>query len=172
PRKGFSYLFAALESLQTKLSEQQINNLMILTVGSQKPTAINSLKIKHHHIEYLHDKMAFAKTYNAADIYICPSVEDAGPMMINEAMMSGTPVIAFRMGVAEDLVIDGETGFIADTFDSKDLAARMLELVTMSSADRDIMAIKCRNFAMITCSQQIQIDKIVSLTKDLTTNYS
>ena len=42
-----------------------------------------------------------AKAYAAANAFACPSIEDSGPMMINEAMMCGTPVVAFRMGVAK-----------------------------------------------------------------------
>jgi glycosyltransferase involved in cell wall biosynthesis len=38
-------------------------------------------------------------------------------MVLLEAMASGTPVVAFRRGSVPELVRDGETGFVCDTFD-------------------------------------------------------
>jgi glycosyltransferase involved in cell wall biosynthesis len=45
-----------------------------------------------------------AKAYNAADVFVCPSIEDSGPSMINQSALCGTPIVAFEMGVAFDLV--------------------------------------------------------------------
>jgi glycosyltransferase involved in cell wall biosynthesis len=42
--------------------------------------------------------------------------------MINESIMCGTPVVSFRMGVAEDLIINGETGYIVKLKNIRDLA--------------------------------------------------
>ncbi|MBN3581325.1 glycosyltransferase family 4 protein [Algoriphagus aestuarii] len=49
----------------------------------------------------------------ATDIFVLPSIlPDSFPTVILEAMASGLPVIATRSGGAEEMVTDGETGFL------------------------------------------------------------
>jgi glycosyltransferase involved in cell wall biosynthesis len=42
--------------------------------------------------------------------------------MIPEALMCGTPVVAFDVGYAADLIRDGETGFVVRSRDPGELA--------------------------------------------------
>lgn len=49
----------------------------------------------------------------ASDIFVLPSIlPDSFPTVILEAMASGKPVIATQSGGAEEMVTDGETGFL------------------------------------------------------------
>lgn len=163
PRKGFAILFSALEKMQHLLEEHIIKRIVLFTVGAQRPDKIDQLMFRNIHLEYIENKESFAMTYNAADIFICPSIEDAGPMMINESMMSGTPVIAFKMGVAEDLIIDGETGFIAREIDSGSLAARIGEFLQLPEQTRLEMSLKCREKAQFLTSHDAQVRNFLDL---------
>ena len=53
---------------------------------------------------------AMSAAYQAADFFVCPSIDDAGPMMIPEAMASGRAVLSTSVGIAPDLIIEGENG--------------------------------------------------------------
>jgi len=52
--------------------------------------------------------------YNAADICIVPSYHETFGMVALEALASGTPVIAARVGGLATIVKDGETGYLFD----------------------------------------------------------
>ena len=81
----------------------------------------------------IRDNASLALVYQAADIFVCPSVEDAGPMMIPEAMLCGVPVVAFNTGGAPDLIETMKTGYLAAYKDSFDLAQGMYNLLTANN---------------------------------------
>ena len=64
-------------------------------------------------------------------MFISSSIEDSGPVMINESIMCGTPVISFQMGVAENLIIDDETGYIVKLKNIRDLANSIEKVINL-----------------------------------------
>jgi phosphatidylinositol alpha 1,6-mannosyltransferase len=54
------------------------------------------------------------RAYASADIFVYPSIVDAGPMAILEAMASGLPAVVFKGGGTHEVVKDGETGFVVE----------------------------------------------------------
>lgn len=73
---------------------------------------------------------ALAETYRRADICVVPSVWDEPFGLIAlEAMASGRPVCASRVGGLQDIVVEGETGFLFPRGDSAALADRLAHLL-------------------------------------------
>lgn len=69
------------------------------------------------------------KAYAALDIVVVPSrYEDPAPNVNIEAMASGVPVIATRIGGNPELVVDGKTGFLVDKNNPAQIAERILQL--------------------------------------------
>jgi glycosyltransferase involved in cell wall biosynthesis len=58
----------------------------------------------------------------AIDIFVLPSIEEGLGLSLMEAMASGKPCIASRVGGIESLIEDGITGILFDPGDSDDLA--------------------------------------------------
>jgi glycosyltransferase involved in cell wall biosynthesis len=52
------------------------------------------------------------KIWSSHHLLISPSIDDGVPMTIPEAMLRGRPVLATRVGGADDWIADGATGFI------------------------------------------------------------
>lgn len=123
-----------------------MQNVTILTVGAQSQNMIIE-DVSLVNIDFIHDKTKYPYLYNIADGFICSSVEDAGPMMINEALMSGTPVISFKIGVAEDLIINGENGFLADNISANALADAIVNFLKISVSELTVMKNSSRNGA-------------------------
>lgn len=108
-----------------------------------------------------------ARAYAAADLFACPSVEDSGPMMINESMMSGTPVVSFRMGVAEDLIEDGVTGVIAELGSVAAFADGMRRVLLWDADRRAAAHHRCRSLALEKCSPERQLLRFVDIARAL-----
>lgn len=66
----------------------------------------------------------------ASDIFVLPSIlPDSFPTVILEAMASGKPIIATRSGGAEEMVNDGETGFLIPIGDVEKGVEAISELI-------------------------------------------
>jgi glycosyltransferase involved in cell wall biosynthesis len=77
-------------------------------------------------------------------------------MMINESIMCGTPVVAFEMGVAPDLVHTGQTGYRAKLKDNEDLAKGIAQILGLSKDAYDAMSNNCRELGLRSCHPDVQ----------------
>lgn len=76
------------------------------------------------------DGERLAAEYATASCLVLPSVSEPWGLVANEALHHGCPVIASdRCGCVPELVHDGSTGFVFETGDVTDLAAKMLAVV-------------------------------------------
>ena len=68
--------------------------------------------------------------YAASDIVVVPSIiAEAFPLTNLEAMSSGKPIVASRVGGIPELVLDGETGFLVPSGDAQSLSDSLTLLV-------------------------------------------
>jgi glycosyltransferase involved in cell wall biosynthesis len=68
--------------------------------------------------------------YAAADVFVLPSVSETWGLVVNEAMNFGLPVVVSdRVGCGEDLVREGENGFVVAHDDPIALADALRALV-------------------------------------------
>ena len=68
--------------------------------------------------------------FAALDIYVAPQRNEGFGLTPLEAMASGVPVIATTAGAFEEMVLNGETGYIVEVEDTKDLTERLVELLS------------------------------------------
>ena len=67
--------------------------------------------------------------YDAADVFVFPSIFESFGIPPVEAMAAGLPVVAARAGGTVETVIDGVTGLLVEREDAKALAAALLRLI-------------------------------------------
>ena len=65
----------------------------------------------------------------ASDVFVLPTLSDPLPLVVQEAMSVGTPVIATRSGGCEDMVADGETGCLVPVQDPQALGNAIVDLM-------------------------------------------
>ena len=66
--------------------------------------------------------------YRLFDAFLLPSVNEGTPVSAIEALASGTPVVATRVGGVPDVVRDGVDGFLVEPGDTDAAAERLAEL--------------------------------------------
>ncbi len=81
---------------------------------------------------------ALPNYYELANVFILPSRYDSFGRVLVEAYLWGVPCVASRSGGPEDIVKDGETGFLVDVGDVKGFADRVLWLLQHPVAARSM----------------------------------
>ena len=66
--------------------------------------------------------------YRLFDVFVLPSVNEGTPVSAIEALASGTPVVANRVGGVPDVVREGVDGFLVEPGDVEGAARRVAEL--------------------------------------------
>ena len=120
PYKGWSYLQNALNKLDSYFSLKNIT-VVIFGNGYDKRIA-DAIPFKTKFMGYLKDNLSINIVYNAADIFIAPSLADNLPTTILESLSSGTAVVAFDTGGIADMISHKENGYLAKYKDSEDIA--------------------------------------------------
>jgi glycosyltransferase involved in cell wall biosynthesis len=156
-RKGYRQLIDALKILKQNLDNP--SNIHIAVAGRHNNDLQANWPFDYSTLGYLtYDQLAAA--FRSADLFLCPSIEDSGPMMINQSIMCGTPVVAFETGAALDHVITGKTGYLAIMKDCHDFAKGVKSILDLNAEDRKIMRKNCWEHGIEFCHPKVQANKI------------
>src|SRR5690606_28459915 len=79
-----------------------------------------------------------------------------------ESFACGTPVVSFRVGGIPDLVLPGETGWLAPPEDAAALADAMIEAVNDDSGRRR-MSRRCREAALADHALDVYVDRYLQI---------
>lgn len=118
-RKGFNIL---KESLQKLYANEDTEQLELIVFGASTPETDINFAVKAHYFGHLYDEITLSILYSAADVMIVPSKQESFGLTALEAMACGTPVVAFNATGLKDIVKHQETGYLAQPYDSDDLA--------------------------------------------------
>ena len=171
-RKGYKYFVEALNILKGLLGDRPelLHDIVIIIAGAKSAGNLK-LPFPVYYLGILKEDEDLALAYQASDVYVSSSVEDSGPMMLNESIMCGTPVVSFNIGVALDLVYTGKTGYRAKLKNSLDLSHGIKFILELSESKAQEIRNNCRSLALRKCSTKIQRDEFIDLFRSLL-NYS
>ncbi len=127
-RKGFRYLREATELLHTNHTELK-DKVELIVFGKTKVDLQSLLPLKVNALGSLSSQEKIVDAYNAANIFVLPSLEDNLPNTVMEALSCGIPVVAFNTGGIPEMVDDGNNGFLAEQKSSEQLADAMLRII-------------------------------------------
>jgi len=125
--KGLLFMLHALKKLQNDLS-----NLHLVVVGDGPDKSFiesiaNRLNLPVTMTGWM-KRSKLPHVLSAIDIFVNPSLSEGLPISVMEAMAMQKPVIATDVGGTEDLVRDGENGFLFPPCDTSALASAIKKL--------------------------------------------
>lgn len=119
PFKGWPYLLEALKILAREVS---FDDMTVLIFGSgYKKEIADQIPFKTIFTGHLTDEYSTILIYNAADVFIAPSLADNLPTTILESLSCGTPVVGFDIGGIPDMIRHKKNGYLAKYKDAEDL---------------------------------------------------
>jgi glycosyltransferase involved in cell wall biosynthesis len=146
-RKGMRFLLEALNMFHDQLTEKQRKEVLLIVAGNFAEPVISKLPFEYKYIGYVPmDQLPVI--YSMANAFLCPSIDDAGPSMVNQSLSCGTPVIAFQIGTALDMVMNHNTGYCAELYDAKDYAHGILHIYNRTVDEFDEICHNCRKIAL------------------------
>ena len=159
-----------------RLSEQKnINNLieavgnlnlkiLIIGTGPLKPTLIKKIGILDGRLEWIDNipNEEIPKYMNQSKIFVLPSFYEGHPKVLIEAMSCEMTVIVSNVQGNNDVVIDGENGFLCDT-SSESIQKTIIKVLKMSAKNLNMININARQFV----KDNYSLDKIVTMEMQL-----
>jgi glycosyltransferase involved in cell wall biosynthesis len=153
-RKGFALLAKALAGLA------DLTNLFVISVGRRKP-AIDT-QFPHLHLGHISNDRLLSLVYSAADILVCPALQENLAQTALESLACGTPIVGFAVGGFPDMVRQGVTGLLVPPQDVPALRAAIADSLQDVSR-RAEMAANCRRIAVEEYSLEVQARRYVEL---------
>jgi glycosyltransferase involved in cell wall biosynthesis len=105
---------------------------------------------------------------HAMDIIALTSNNEGTPVSLIEAQFCGKPVVATNAGGVKDIVLNNETGFVAEPGDA-DAIFKKLKLLIENNELRKTMGEKAARFAAANFSKQKEVESYKQLYKNLLT---
>ncbi len=111
--KGMSYLIEACRDLAP---------YEVVILGGHAEEVVGQLPLKSHPLGYVNDEQRIVDVYNAADVFVLPSLSENLPNTIMEAMACGVPCVGFKVGGIPEEIDHRRNGYVAEYRNAEDLA--------------------------------------------------
>ncbi|HIK16965.1 MAG TPA: glycosyltransferase family 4 protein [Leptolyngbyaceae cyanobacterium M33_DOE_097] len=157
-RKGGDLLLEALK----RLPDQLRSETTLLTIGTGGEAIAESTGIETFNLGYVSDDRLKVIAYSAADLFIFPTRADNLPLVLQESMACGTPMVSFKVGGVSDLVRPQITGYLATPEDPDDFSHGITELFQGCDL-RNQMKKNCRAIALQEYSLDLQAKRYIEL---------
>ena len=142
--KGMPYLIEAC---------RQLGDLCeVVILGGHAEEVVAQLPMKAHPLGYVNDEQRIVDVYNAADVFVLPSLSENLPNTIMEAMACGVPCVAFKVGGIPEEIDHLKNGYVAAYRDASDLA-KGIEWI-LQKADYEVLSQQAVHKVMQCYSQQ------------------
>lgn len=162
-RKGIKYLIESVNKFSSRLTENERQQVLVMSIGKDFEKICPLFKgLDTLDLGYV-SKEELPTLYSLADVFLCSSINDAGPMMVDQAICCGTPVVGFEMGACLDAVKDKGTGYCAKLKDTDDFADGIFSIYKLTDEQRQNISDNCVKLAQNTYSYKAAIEKIIGV---------
>ncbi len=159
-RKGMEYFTAAMDMI-AELSPDLGRNTCVAILGGHAEEVAGRLRLPAFPLGYVSDEKRIVSIYNAADVFVLPSLEDNLPNTIMEAMACGVPCVGFRIGGIPEMIDHKKNGYVAAQRDAADLAEGIKWV--LGEADADALGREAQRKVAACYSQQAVAMKYIDV---------
>jgi glycosyltransferase involved in cell wall biosynthesis len=139
-RKGLADVFAAMKMLNS-------NDAQLVVMGSLlRPLSWYQERSPNFVYEPPRAHREFLELMQTCDLLVLPSIVEGRALVQQEAMACGLPVIATRNAGADDLIVNGETGFLVP-IRSPEVIAEKIEWCVRNRSDVGRMGVAAQKRA-------------------------
>lgn len=157
-RKGRDLLLQALQALPASLK----SDIQLLTFGRGDSMLADATGLPTVHLGYISSDRLKSIVYSAADLLLFPTRADNLPLVLQESMACGTPMVAFKVGGVPELVRPGVTGYLAQPGDAIDLCNGVVQLLEDKPL-RERMSQECRTIVQNEYSLEQQAQRYIQV---------
>ncbi|MEA5487295.1 MULTISPECIES: glycosyltransferase family 4 protein [Pseudanabaena] len=161
-RKGGDLLLKTLQQLPQFLKSETV----LLTFGNGSETITSELGMRTINLGYIYSDRLKSIAYSASDLFVFPTRADNLPLVLQESMACGTPMVSFDIGGVPDLVRHMFTGYLAKPEDAKDFCKGIVMLLEDEQL-RQTMSANCRAIALAEYSLELQAKRYIDLYKKI-----
>lgn len=142
-RKGMDLLIELLQALPEAVKKE----VVLFTMGHESGALANLAGMQIIQAGYVQSDEEKARCYSAADLFISTARADNLPLVLQESLACGTPLLAYDCGGIGDLVRHGVTGYTAPLGDLAGMTRLLVDLI-QNPGVRQAMAARCRQVAV------------------------
>ena len=117
-------------------------DLFILLTGPARgyvKQRLGSSGISYLH-RFLNDPDEIGGYYKALDLYIVTGRQEGGPKAVVESLASGVPLVSTKVGMAPDVINDGEDGLLCDVDNVDEITEKSLRILEDKGQREKIVA--------------------------------
>lgn len=127
--KGMDYLVEACRQLH------DLPQVTVLILGGHAEEVAPQLSLDAVPLGYVNDERRIVEIYQAADVFVLPSLSENLPNTIMEAMACGLPCVGFRVGGIPEEIDHKRNGYVAEYRNACDLANGIRWVLTSAKSD-------------------------------------
>jgi glycosyltransferase involved in cell wall biosynthesis len=120
----------AVRTLQHVVAARPEARLILVGDGPERAKIEAEVRAREltRYVRFLGQRGDVARLLGAADVFLLTSISEGIPLTVIEAMCAGLPVVSTAVGGVGEIVIEGQTGWLAPAGDDRRLAEHVLRL--------------------------------------------
>ena len=163
--KGAKSMLEALDILPTLIKPDLINKIKLVMFGTKSKVEVKT-PFTCFEMGHVSDQYELARIYAMSNCVIVPSYVESFGQVAAEAQACGVPVVAFATSGITDVVVDKQTGLLAEPFSSMSLAQKIAEIITFDSQKINVYSSAARQHVLNNFSYDVVAKKYIDIVNE------
>lgn len=128
PQKGIEYMIRALPAV---LASNPNTYYLVVGDGPHRNLLVEEANKSNvgNRVIFIGMRKDVARLLSASDVFVLPTLTEALPTVLAEAMAAKLPIVASRVGGVPEMITDGQNGYLVEPEDVKSLAQACIDLL-------------------------------------------